>query len=74
MKLVDDLAETVCHLHLPSGEKQRRIRLAVTPEEYQEIRSYMLDNFGEFLGRIMGIQLVVDPKATSDEVMVEWRD
>ena len=74
MKLVDDLAEIVRHLHLPSGEKQRRIRLAVTPEEYQEIRSYMLDTFGEFFGRIMGIQLMVDPKAISDEVMVEWRD
>jgi hypothetical protein len=70
--LVNDLAELVCKLNLPSGERQRRIRLAVSPKEYEEIRRYMLDTYGEFFASIMGIKLVLVEEPLTDAVSVEW--
>jgi hypothetical protein len=51
----------------------RRMRLAVTPEEYEEVRQYMFDHYGEFYSRIMNIPLVVeaDPENPSLTIQVK---
>lgn len=58
MSIIDDLATLVCECG-PRGKDWRRLRLAVTPAEYVEIREYMLKTYGEFWAKIMGISLVI---------------
>jgi hypothetical protein len=67
-QIVRDLATLVDSLHLPRD--WRRLRLAVTAEEFAEIKAYMLDH-GEFLVRIRGVLLIVDEDPSSVEFWSE---
>ena len=57
--VLDELVDAVncAALHRPSW---RRLRLALSPKERDEIRKYMVLRFGEYLGKIMGVPLVVE--------------
>lgn len=54
--------------------KQPRLRVAVTPAEFLEIREYMLDKYGEFYARILNIPLVVQSDAIEPELKMEIRN
>ena len=57
-KVLAELVEAVVHagLHKPSW---RRLRLAVSEKERNEIKLYMILKYGEYFGKIMGVPLVV---------------
>jgi hypothetical protein len=52
----------------------KRLRIAVTPSEYETIRAHMLSRFGEFYGRILNVPIVVDPAADDPPLEVQYAE
>jgi len=70
--IVKELATLVTRL--PSLDANwRRIRLAVTYEEYEIIRQYCTDKDGYFAQRIRGIPLVIEATPTDPPLILEHR-
>lgn len=72
MKLIDDLAN-VLERPFSNPKDWKRLRLCVTPEEYVELRKYLLLKYGEFYGKIRGVplQIEVDYELPHREVTVQ---
>jgi hypothetical protein len=49
----------------------KRMRLAVSPEEYEEIKQYMFGLDGKFYMRIMNVPLVVEPDPENPPLLIE---
>ena len=47
-----------------------RIRIAVSPEEYNTIREYCLNHYGSFSGRLLDLPLIIEDAAP--ELFVEY--
>lgn len=56
-RLINDLAKTVAHL---SPHAMRRVRLAVSPDEYDQIREYFIATDNKFFGMVRGVPLVIE--------------
>lgn len=56
-EIIKLLVNQAHHTH-PHGWK--RVRFAVTPAEYEEIRKYFLETEGRFFGQIRGYALVIE--------------
>jgi hypothetical protein len=55
-QVVDDLTRIIA-----TGQAfHKRMRLAVSAEEYEEIREYMLHHYGRFHARILNVPLIVE--------------
>lgn len=67
-ELINNLAKIVATGYC--GHK--RMRLAVSPEEYEEIREYMLVTYGKFHARIMNIPLVVETDPENPPLTVQY--
>lgn len=68
--LIDAIAKLIMSVGI--GPDWRRLRLAVTPAEYQAIREWCFAESGQFHGRIRDIPLVVDGNPMSPDLWVEW--
>jgi hypothetical protein len=66
-ELIDNLAKILATEPL----RTRRLRLAVSPEEYEEIRKYMLVTYGEFYARIMHVPLIVESDPENPTLVIE---
>jgi hypothetical protein len=64
--IINQLASIVSKSH-PSALK--RMRLAVSPKEYQEIKKYMIDTYGVFYERIMNVPLIVEEDPENPPLM-----
>ena len=52
--------------------RHKRLRLAVSPQEYEEIREYMITTFGEFYGRILrNVPLSIEPDPEKSLLIVD---
>jgi hypothetical protein len=49
-----------------------RLRLAVTPEEYQQIRAYCFERRGYFIGTLYAYILVIDEHVGSPALTLEY--
>jgi hypothetical protein len=49
----------------------KRIRLAVTPDEYLLVRAHLIEREGRFYGRIRNIPLVIDENAARPALVME---
>lgn len=65
--IIAHLVKLANDTRFPTG--YRRLRIAVTAEEYAAVRRYFLEKDGKFHGRIMNIPLVVE-LAPSDPPML----
>lgn len=57
-----------------SARYPKRLRIAVDPLEYETVRAYMLDKYGEFYGRILNVPIVVDPLPKDPPLLVEYKE
>jgi hypothetical protein len=63
-EIVEDLAK----LHY----YPKRLRVAVTAAEYDEIKAHMTGTYGEFYGRILNVPLVIASDAADPVLTVAW--
>jgi hypothetical protein len=68
-RLLAELAEATLGCRL-----SKRLRLAVTPDEYRRVRQHMLDRDGRFYRRVRTIPLVTDDYATKPPFFIEVAD
>jgi hypothetical protein len=70
--IIEELCEIVATAR-PKTLDSGRMRLAVSPDEYKEIKEYMLDRYGDFYTRIMNVPLVVEANPKSQPLIVQGK-
>jgi hypothetical protein len=68
-KIVEELIKTVNR-----SDCSGRLRLAVTAEEYEEIRQYAFLKEGRFLSRIRNVPIIVDEAPFRPPLWIEYAD
>jgi len=66
--IIDQIARTVM---LSSPDSIKRLRFAVTAEEYADIRRYCLARDGRFHGRIRNCPLIVEEQPDDPPLFIE---
>jgi hypothetical protein len=54
--------------------RSKRLRLAVTPPEYIQVRQCILSRDGRFYGRVRNVPLVIDDHAAKPPFFIESED
>ena len=68
--IIRELVKIVSTAH-PSALK--RMRLAVSPDEYEEIKRYMFDRDDVFYMRIMNVPLVIESDPENPPLLIAGR-
>jgi hypothetical protein len=66
VELIENLRTSISH--------PKRLRIAVDPAEYETVRTYMLNKYGEFYGRILNVPIVVDPLPKDPPLLAEFKE